>query len=113
MTACNSPTWCMRSGRTQRTTSRRCAVACQVTCRVACFKLRALHSLRRPVNCRTCAPQGWRILDFLSHHPESCHILTWLLDEPGLPANWIALEGAQTCALWQAVRVISKILNMA
>ena len=27
------------------------------------------------------APQeGWRILDFLSHHPESCHILTWLLD---------------------------------
>ena len=24
--------------------------------------------------------EGWRILDFLSHHPESCHILTWLLD---------------------------------
>ena len=27
--------------------------------------------------------EGWRILDFLSHHPESCHILTWLLDDTG------------------------------
>ena len=37
--------------------------------------------------------QGWRILDFLSHYPESCHILTWLLDEPGIPADWVSLEG--------------------
>ena len=37
--------------------------------------------------------QGWRILDFLSHYPESCHILTWLLDEPGIPADWVHLEG--------------------
>ena len=38
------------------------------------------------VVCRHCnvahcsSQEGWRILDFLSHHPESCHILTWLLD---------------------------------
>ncbi len=39
--------------------------------------------------------QGWRILDFLSHYPESCHILTWLLDEPGIPADWVHLEGTR------------------
>eukprot|EP00208_Stichococcus_sp_RCC1054_P007127 CAMPEP_0206137762 /NCGR_PEP_ID=MMETSP1473-20131121/2828_1 /ASSEMBLY_ACC=CAM_ASM_001109 /TAXON_ID=1461547 /ORGANISM="Stichococcus sp, Strain RCC1054" /LENGTH=516 /DNA_ID=CAMNT_0053530991 /DNA_START=179 /DNA_END=1729 /DNA_ORIENTATION=+ len=37
--------------------------------------------------------EGWRILDFLSHHPESCHILTWLLGDEGIPANYRQMNG--------------------
>ncbi len=32
-----------------------------------------VHSLRP--NPKTNIQEGWRILDFLSHHPESCHIV--------------------------------------
>ena len=50
-----------------------------------------VHSLRP--NPKNHIQEGWRILDFLSHHPESCHILTWLLDDNGIPANWRQMEG--------------------
>ncbi|CAL5220763.1 g2827 [Coccomyxa viridis] len=50
-----------------------------------------VHCLRP--NPKTNIQEGWRILDFLSHHPESVHILTWLLDDNGIPANWANMEG--------------------
>jgi len=50
-----------------------------------------VHALRP--NPKNHIQEGWRILDFLSNYPESCHILTWLLDEPGIPANWRKQEG--------------------
>lgn len=37
--------------------------------------------------------EGWRILDFLSHHPESIFILMWLLGPRGIPADWRHMEG--------------------
>lgn len=37
--------------------------------------------------------EGWRILDFLSHHPESCGILTWLLSDEGIPADYRHMNG--------------------
>lgn len=50
-----------------------------------------VHALRP--NPKTNIQEGWRILDFLSHHPESCNILTWLLDDIGIPKGWRYLEG--------------------
>ncbi|BDA47324.1 Catalase isozyme B [Coccomyxa sp. Obi] len=50
-----------------------------------------VHSLRP--NPKTNIQEGWRILDFLQHHPESCHILTWLFDNDGIPANWRQMNG--------------------
>jgi catalase len=38
--------------------------------------------------------QAWRILDFLQNYPESCHMLTWMLDEPGIPTDYRHMEGA-------------------
>jgi catalase len=50
-----------------------------------------VHALRpNPVNH---IQEGWRILDFLVNHPESCHMLTWMLDEPGLPTDYRHMEG--------------------
>lgn len=37
--------------------------------------------------------QAWRILDFLVNYPESAHMLTWLLDEPGIPTDYRHQEG--------------------
>jgi catalase len=37
--------------------------------------------------------EGWRVLDFLSHHPESCHILTYLLGDEGIPADYRHMNG--------------------
>ncbi len=45
------------------------------------------------VPCLWCVLCSWRILDYLSHFPESANILTWLLDDNGIPANWRVLEG--------------------
>jgi catalase len=50
-----------------------------------------VHCLRP--NPRNHIQEGWRALDFLGHHPESTNILTWLLDDNGIPANWRHLEG--------------------
>lgn len=37
--------------------------------------------------------EWWRIFDFLSFHPESAHILTWLLDDVGIPKNYRHMDG--------------------
>lgn len=37
--------------------------------------------------------EGWRVLDFLSHHPESCNILTYLLGDEGIPADYRHMNG--------------------
>ena len=37
--------------------------------------------------------EPWRIMDFLSHHPESCHMLTFLLDDVGIPRDYRHMEG--------------------
>jgi catalase len=34
-----------------------------------------------------------RIFDFISHHPEAMHILTWLFSPWGIPANYREMEG--------------------
>ena len=39
--------------------------------------------------------QEWhRVLDFLSFHPESLHMLTFLLDDVGVPKNYTTMNGA-------------------
>lgn len=39
--------------------------------------------------------QEWhRILDFLSFHPECMHMMTWLLDDVGIPKNYTTMNGA-------------------
>lgn len=39
--------------------------------------------------------QEWhRMLDFLSFHPECMHMLTWLLDDVGIPKNYTTMNGA-------------------
>lgn len=37
--------------------------------------------------------RGWRILDFLSHHPESLLQMFWLLGDRGTPYDYIHMEG--------------------
>ena len=37
--------------------------------------------------------EGWRIADFFSHHPESMHMFTFLLDDVGIPLNYRHMEG--------------------
>ena len=37
--------------------------------------------------------EAWRIMDFLSHHPESCHMLTFLLDDVGIPKSYRYMPG--------------------
>lgn len=37
--------------------------------------------------------EAWRIMDFLSYHPESCHMLTFLLDDVGIPKDYRHMPG--------------------
>eukprot|EP00877_Chromochloris_zofingiensis_P011194 jgi/Chrzof1/6328/Cz18g04130.t1 len=37
--------------------------------------------------------ENWRIADFFSHHPESLHMFTFLLDDIGIPLNYRHMEG--------------------
>lgn len=37
--------------------------------------------------------EGWRIADFFSHHPESLHMFSFLLDDVGIPLNYRHMEG--------------------
>lgn len=37
--------------------------------------------------------EDWRIFDFLSHHPESCHMLTFLFHDVGIPLNYRHMPG--------------------
>jgi len=45
-------------------------------------------------NPRTERQEWWRIFDFLSHHPESCHMLTFHLDDVGIPKNYRTMIGS-------------------
>lgn len=43
----------------------------------------------------TTEKQEWhRMLDFLSFHPECMHMMTWLLDDVGIPKNYTTMNGA-------------------
>lgn len=44
-------------------------------------------------NPKTHQQEIWRILDFLSHHPESLHMLTFLFDDLGIPSNYRHMDG--------------------
>lgn len=44
-------------------------------------------------NPRTNKQEWWRIWDFAGHHPESTHILTWLLDDVGIPRTYRHMPG--------------------
>ncbi|KAL6503762.1 catalase A [Orobanche gracilis] len=35
----------------------------------------------------------WRVLDYLSHHPESLHTFAWLFDDVGVPTDYRHMEG--------------------
>ncbi|GFH25407.1 catalase [Haematococcus lacustris] len=42
---------------------------------------------------KTHMQEGWRIMDFLSHHPESAHMLSFLLDDVGIPKCYRTMPG--------------------
>ncbi|KAF5837428.1 catalase [Dunaliella salina] len=44
-------------------------------------------------NPKTNQQEPWRIMDFLSHHPESTHMLTFLLDDVGIPKCYRTMPG--------------------
>lgn len=50
-----------------------------------------IHSLRQ--NPQSNLQEWWRVLDFLSFHPESLHIQTWLMDDYGLPYSYRHTNG--------------------
>lgn len=35
----------------------------------------------------------WRIWDFMSEYPESTHMMSWLLDDVGIPASYREIDG--------------------
>ncbi|KAG1673753.1 hypothetical protein FOA52_002322 [Chlamydomonas sp. UWO 241] len=37
--------------------------------------------------------EAWRIMDFFSHHPESLHMFTFLLDDVGIPKDYRHMPG--------------------
>lgn len=50
-----------------------------------------VHALRpNPTNN---IQEAWRFLDFLSHHPESAHVMTWLAGVEGIPTDYRHMEG--------------------
>nr|AKA94107.1 catalase [Ulva prolifera] len=50
-----------------------------------------VHALKP--NPRNHIQEWWRIWDFFSHHPESCHMFTFLLDDVGIPLNYRHMPG--------------------
>ena len=50
-----------------------------------------VHALKP--NPKSHIQEGWRIADFFSHHPESMHMFTFLMDDVGIPANYRHMEG--------------------
>jgi catalase len=50
-----------------------------------------VHALKP--NPRSHLQEWWRIWDFFSHHPESCHMFTFLLDDVGIPLNYRHMPG--------------------
>ncbi|KAK9819827.1 hypothetical protein WJX72_002822 [[Myrmecia] bisecta] len=56
------------------------------------FKFPDLVHALRP-NPKNNIQEAWRFLDFLSHHPESAHVMTWLAGIEGIPVNYRHMEG--------------------
>ncbi|KAH7307310.1 hypothetical protein KP509_22G053600 [Ceratopteris richardii] len=50
-----------------------------------------VHALKP--NPKSHIQENWRIMDFFSHHPESLHMFTFLLDDVGIPLNYRHMEG--------------------
>lgn len=50
-----------------------------------------MHALKP--NPKNHIQEPWRIMDFFSHHPESLHMFTFLLDDVGIPLNYRHMEG--------------------
>eukprot|EP00249_Psilotum_nudum_P010417 c22529_g1_i1 orf=179-1657(+) len=50
-----------------------------------------VHALKP--NPKSHIQEMWRILDFFSHHPESCHMFTFLFDDAGIPLNYRHMPG--------------------
>jgi len=50
-----------------------------------------IHALKP--NPKSHIQEGWRIMDFFSHVPESCNMFTFLFDDIGIP---------RTTATWRA-----------
>lgn len=44
-------------------------------------------------NPKTNIQENWRILDYLSHHPESCSTFFWFYDDVGIPTDYRHMEG--------------------
>ena len=38
--------------------------------------------------------EAWRFYDFVMHHPEALHMVTWLKSPWGIPANYREMEGS-------------------
>ncbi|KAJ8907621.1 hypothetical protein NDN08_007731 [Rhodosorus marinus] len=51
-----------------------------------------VHSFKP--NPRTENQEWWRVWDFFSHHPESCHMFTFLLDDMGIPKDYRHMIGS-------------------
>lgn len=50
-----------------------------------------IHALKP--NPKTHIQEAWRIMDFFSHVPESCHMFTFLFDDWGIPSDFRHIEG--------------------
>lgn len=50
-----------------------------------------VHALKP--NPKTHLQEDWRIADFFSHHPESLHMFTFLLDDVGIPRDYRHMPG--------------------
>lgn len=50
-----------------------------------------IHALKP--NPKTHIQEPWRIMDFFSHIPESCHMFTFLFDDWGIPSDFRHIEG--------------------
>lgn len=50
-----------------------------------------IHALKP--NPKTHIQEAWRIMDFFSHVPESCHMMTFLYDDWGIPSDFRHMEG--------------------
>ncbi|KAL8088511.1 hypothetical protein AgCh_038335 [Apium graveolens] len=50
-----------------------------------------VHALKP--NPKSHIQENWRILDFFSHHPESFHMFTFLLDDIGIPQYYRHMDG--------------------
>ena len=38
--------------------------------------------------------EAWRFFDFVQHHPEALHVVTWVKSPWGIPANYRQMEGS-------------------